>query len=122
MATKILYVISRDPIKDVECVSAVFAQALTALSFDYQCEIFLMDNAVTIARKGGISDEVKFKTFEPITTMVENFLEMDGVLYVCHPSSDARGFHPGDEIKGAQFVNASKLLESGKDADAVFTF
>lgn len=119
---KVVYVISRDPIKEVENVSAVFAQALTALSFDYECEIFLMDNAVMIGKRGGISDEVKFKTFEPITTMLQNFLEMEGVVYVCHPSSDARGFHEEDAVEGVQFVNASKLLESGKDADAVFTF
>jgi len=122
MATKIVYVISRDPIKDTENVSAVFAQALTALSFDYECEIFLMDEAVNIARKGGIQDDLKFATFEPIVTMVQNYLEMDGVLYVCHPSSDARGFHEDAAIEGATFVNASKLLESGKDASAVFTF
>ena len=119
---KIVYVISRDPIKDVESVSAVFAQALTALAFDYECEIFLMDQAVNIAKKGGISDEIKFKTFEPITMMVENYLEMDGVMYVCHPSSDARGFHAEDAIEGVTFVNASKILTAGIEADAVFTF
>lgn len=119
---KIVYVISRDPYKDTENVSAVFAQALTAISFDYECEIFLMDEAVNIARKGAIKDTLKFSTFEPINTMVQNYLEMDGVLYVCHPSSDARGFHEEEGIEGAKFVNASKLLESGKDADAVFSF
>jgi predicted peroxiredoxin len=119
---KVVYVISRNPIKEVENVSAVFAQALTALAFGDECEIFLMDDAVDIARKGGISDEIKFKTFEPINTMLENFLDMEGVLYVCHPSSDARGFHEEDAIKGATFVNASKILTSGKEADVVFTY
>jgi predicted peroxiredoxin len=122
MATKVVYVISRDPLKDTENVSAVFAQALTALSFDYECEIFLMDEAVNIARKGGISGDVKFETFEPIATMVENYLDMDGVLYVCHPSSDARGFHEDQALEGVRFVNASKILESGKNADVVFTY
>lgn len=119
---KIVYVISRDPFNDTENVSAVLAQALTALSFDYECEIFLMGEAVNIARKGAISDDLKFSTFEPINTMLENYLEMDGVLYVCHPSSDARGFHADQAIGGATFVNASKILESGKNADAIFTF
>ncbi|MEJ2313665.1 MAG: DsrE family protein [Nitrospirota bacterium] len=119
---KIVYVISRDPFKDTENVSAVLAQALTALSFDYECEIFLMDEAVNIAKKGAINDTLKFATFEPINMMLENYLDMDGVLYVCHPSSDARGFHEKDAIEGAKFVNASKILESGKNADVVFTF
>ncbi len=119
---KVVYAISRDPYKDTESVSAVLAQALTALSFDYECEIFLMDEAVNIAKKGGIKDDLKFATFEPITTMLQNYLEMDGVLYVCHPSSDARGFHEEQAIEGAKFVNASKILESGIKADVVFTF
>ena len=120
--SKILYVISRDPIKEVENVSAVFAQALTALAFEDEVEIFLMDEAVNIAKKGGLSDEVKFTTFEPINEMLINYLEMEGKLYVCHPSSDARGFHKDQAIEGAEFVNASKILTSGKAADAVFTF
>jgi len=120
--TKIVYVISRDPYKDTENVSAVLAQALTALSFDYRCEIFLMDEAVNLARKGAIEDTLKFSTFEPVNTMLQNFIEMEGSLYVCHPSSDARGFHENQAMEGAKFVNASKLLESGKDATAVFTF
>jgi len=119
---KVVYVISRDPIKEVENVSAVFAQALTALAFEDEVEIFLMDEAVNIAKKGAISDDVKFTTFEPINEMLGNYLDMEGVLYVCHPSSDARGLHEADAIEGAKFVNASKILTSGKEADALFTF
>jgi predicted peroxiredoxin len=121
MSTKIVYVISGDPREKTENVSAVFAQALTALSFDYECEIFLMDEAVKSVVKGSI-DDVKFKTFEPIVEMMSNYMDMDGKLYVCHPSSDARDIHEGDCIEGIEFVNASKLLESGKNADAVYTF
>jgi len=122
MATKIVYVISGDPYRNTENVSAVLAQGLTALAFGYECEIFLMGEAVNIARKGALTDKLKFETFEPIVTMVQNYLEMEGVLYVCHPSSDARGLHEEDAIEGVQFVNASKILESGKAADALFTF
>jgi predicted peroxiredoxin len=121
MATKIVYVISGDPKTKTENVSAVFAQALTALAFGYECEIFLMDEAVNLARKGYI-EGVKFKTFEPITEMLQNYFEMEGKLYVCHPSSDAREMTGADCIEGVEFVNASKLLESGKDSDALFTF
>jgi len=122
MAKKVLYVISGDPRKKTESVSAVFAQALTALSFDYEVETFLMDDAVIIAKKGGIDESVKFQTFEPISVMLENYLEMGGVLYVCHPSSDARNMHEADAIAGVTFVNASKILECGIKADVVFTF
>ncbi|MEJ2182720.1 MAG: DsrE family protein [Nitrospirota bacterium] len=118
---KIVYVVSGDPKVKTENVSAVMAQALTAVSFGYDCEIFLMDEAVWIGKKGGVQG-VKFKTFEPIEEMLANFMEMEGKVYICHPSSDARDFHQEDAIEGITFVNASKLLESGKEADALFTF
>ena len=121
MATKIVYVISGNAKEETEKVSAVFAQALTALAFDYECEIFLMDDAVEIVKKGSM-DGVKFKSFESIETMVGNYIEMEGKLYICHPSSDARDFSEADCIDGVTFVNASKLLESGKNSDALFTF
>lgn len=118
---KVVYVISGDPRQKTETVSAVLAQALTAVSFDYDCEIFLMDEAVQIAVKGGV-DGVKFKTFEPISEMLESFMDMDGKVFVCHPSSDARDIHEEHCIEGVKFVNASKLLQSGKESDALFTF
>lgn len=118
---KVVYVISGDPKEKTENVSAVFAQALTAVSFDYDCTIFLMDEAVIIGKKGGV-DGIKFPTFEPISVMLENFMEMEGKVLICHPSSDARNLHEADCIEGLKFVNASALLEAGVSADALFTF
>ena len=122
MATKIVYVLTRDPKERAEIVSSVLAQALTSLSFGYETEIFLMDAAVEVAKKGAI-DAIKSPAFEPIAEMLSNYLEMEGTLYVCHPSSDARGIEESECIDGiAKFVNASKLLESSIQADAVFTY
>ncbi len=121
MSDKIVYVISRDPKEYTEVVSAVFAQALTALAFDNECEIFLMGDAVDIVRKGAM-EGIKFKEFESVDTMVGNYIEMEGKLFICHPSSDARDLHKEDCIDGVDFANASKLLLSGKDSDALFTF
>lgn len=118
---KVVYVVSRDPKADVEAVSAVMAQALTAVSFDYECELFLMGEAVNCAKKGGITG-IKHEQFESIEMMIENFIDMDGKVFICHPSSDARDFHADQAIEGVQFVNASKLLTSGVSADALFTF
>lgn len=121
MPKKIVYVITRDPLKEAEHVSSVFAQALTALSFGYDCEIFLMGDAVVCAKTGGL-DGVRSAAFEPLAEMLGNFVDMEGKIYVCHPASDARQIHVPDCIDTVQFVNASKLLESSTSADALFTF
>ena len=118
---KIVYVLSCDPKKDVEKVSEVLAQTLTALSFGYECELFFMGECVTLAKKGGAAG-LKASTFESIEMMLENYMEMEGKVFVCHPASDARGLHEPDCLPGLKFVNASKLVESGVTASALFTF
>lgn len=118
---KVVYVISKDPKGDTEAVSEVLAQALTSLSFGYDTDIFLMGEAVTMARKGAV-EGIKAPTFEAVGEMLDNFVEMEGKLFVCHPAADARELHEGDCIKGLEFVNASRLVENGVKADALFTF
>jgi len=119
---KVVYVISKDPKEETEAVSEVLAQALTSISFDYETEIFLMGEAVSMAHKDYLTDAIKAPTFESIKEMLGNYIEMEGKLYVCHPAADARNIHEGDCIEGLEFVNASRLVESGVKADALFTF
>jgi predicted peroxiredoxin len=74
---------------DHELVSIGFAQALTALSMDHGCSMFLVDDGVNLAKKGYL-DDVKARTYESLDTMLGHYKDMGGELYVCHPSADAR--------------------------------
>lgn len=118
---KVVYVVTDDPKERCELISSVLAQALTALSFDFECDLFVMDNAARLVKKGYV-DGLKSKEFAPITELMKDYQEMGGKLYACHPATDARGLHAEDCLEGVEFVNASKLLMSAKDAFAVFTF
>lgn len=118
----IVYVITHDPKERCELVSSVFAQALTALAFDYKAEIFILDNGVKLAQKGYI-EGLKAESFEPLSVMIKNYLDMGGLIYICHPSAEARKIEKAECITGiCDFVNASKLLERAKKAAAVFTY
>lgn len=118
---KVVYVLTDDPKERCELISSVLAQALTALSFDYECDLFVMDNAARLVNKGYI-DGLKSKEFAPLTELMRDYQEMGGKLYACHPATDARGLHKEDCIEGVEFVNASRLLVSSKESFAVFTF
>ena len=48
---KIVYVLTNDPREKLELMSSAFAQALTALSFGYTCEVFVMDNGVRLLER-----------------------------------------------------------------------
>lgn len=118
---KVVYVVTDDPKERCELVSSVLAQALTSLSFDYECDLFVMDNAVRLVMKGYV-DGLKAKEFAPIAELLSDFQEMGGKLFACHPATDARGLHAEDCRDGVEFVNASRLLLNAKEAFAVFTF
>lgn len=118
---KVVYVLTVDPKERCELVSSVLAQALTALSFDYGCDLFVMDNAASLVKKG-YTEGLKAKEFAPIDELMKDFQEMGGTLYACHPATDARGLHKEDCIDGVEFVNASRLLLCSKEAFAVLTF
>ncbi|MBI5640238.1 MAG: DsrE family protein [Nitrospirae bacterium] len=119
---KVVYIITNDPKERLELVSSILAQALTALSFNYEAEIFVMDNAVRLVQTG-YADGLKAPTFEPLMELVRNYQELGGRLYACFPSADARHLKKEDFIDAVDdYVNAVQLLESSKNATAVFTY
>jgi predicted peroxiredoxin len=119
---KIVYVLTHDPKQRIELMSSAFAQALTALSFGYKCEIFVMDNGVRLLEPEYMAG-LKAKTFDPLTELIQYYRDMGGQLYGCNPSIASRNINMESCTGGADgFVNASKLLESSLEADAVFTY
>jgi predicted peroxiredoxin len=119
---KIVYILTHDPKERLELLSSAFAQALTALSFGYQCEMFVFDNAVRILEPEYIAG-LKAKTFDPLVELIQYYRDMGGHLYGCNPALVARNIDTESCTSGADgFVNASKLLESSVEADAVFTY
>ncbi len=116
-----MYVITQDPKEKLELVSSVFAQAVTALSFEYDTEIFLMDRAVHAAVKGYV-DGLKARSFPPLLELIEMFSDMGGRLYVCSPFAQTFGIQKGSCIPGVvDFVDAGKLVVHAKDS-VVFTY
>jgi len=116
-----MYVITHDPKEKLELVSSVFSQAITALSFEYETEIFLMDSGVHAAVKGYV-DGLKAASFAPLYELMEMFSEMDGKLYVCSPFAQA--YHiPKDCCVPwvTDFVDAGMLVVHAKDS-TVFTY
>ena len=119
---KIVYVLTNDPKERLELMSSAFAQALTALSFGYKCEVFVMDNGVRLLEPAYIAG-LKARTFDPLSELIQYYKDMGGQLFGCNPSIASRNINT-EICKGDAdgFVNASKLLESSVEADAVFTY
>jgi len=118
---RVVYVLTHDPKDRPELVSGVIAQAITALSFEYEAEIYLMDRAVDMAKKGYISS-IKADSFAALEELISSFIELGGGLFVCAPSAHSHHIEKADCIDGvADFVDAGRLLVQSKDS-IVFTY
>jgi len=118
---RMMYVLTHDPKDRLELVSSVFAQAITALSFEYETEMFLMDRAVHAAVRG-YADGLKAGSFASLSELIEMFTEMEGRLYVCAPFAHSYDIKKEHCIPGVtEFVDAGMLVVHAKDA-TVFTY
>ena len=116
-----IYVLTHDPRDRTELVSSVVAQAVTALSFGYEAEIFLMDRAVKTAVTVYV-DGLKAESFANLRELLEMFAEMDGKLYVCAPFAQTHHIRKDNCIPAVtEFVDAGMLVVHAKDA-IVFTY
>ena len=119
---KLVYVITNDPRERIELISSAFAQALTALSFDYQVEMYVMDKGVNMFRPEYIAG-LKAPTFDPLTELIQHYKDMGGKMYGCNPAMTSHNIKSESCIGGIDgYVNASRLIESAVTADAVFSF
>jgi predicted peroxiredoxin len=119
---KIVYILTHDPKTRPELVSSVFAQALTSLSFGYECEMFVMDNGIKVLQTEYVKG-IKALSFDPLAELIRHYQDMGGKLYGCNPSVAAHDIKAESCLDGINgFVNASKLIESSVAANAVFTY
>ena len=119
---KIVYVLTQDPREKCEMISSALAQALTAISFGYECEIFLSDNGVKLILPEYIAG-LKAGAFDSLAELLDYCGTMGGKIYACNPSLNSRDIDVDKIISGITgLVNASKLIESSMEADVVFTY
>jgi predicted peroxiredoxin len=119
---KIVYVLTHDPRERLELVSSVFAQALTALGFGHACEMFVLDNGIRLPQTEYIAG-LKAETFDPLAELIQYYKDMGGKLYGCNPAITSHKIKVESCMDGIDgYVNASKLIESAVEADAVFTY
>jgi predicted peroxiredoxin len=119
---KIVYILTHDPKTRLELVSSVFAQALTSLSFGYECDMFVLDNGIKLLQPDYIKG-IKAASFDPLAELIHHYQDMGGKLYGCNPSMASHDIKTDSCMAGVTgYVNASQLIESSVAANAVFTY
>jgi len=93
---------------DRATVAMVVANA--AVASGKQTMVFLSSEGVHLASKG-VAEKISEEGFQPMSTLLQNFLSAGGTLWVCSPCFKKRGFTESDLIEGATIVGGAKLVE-----------
>ncbi len=72
--------------------------------------VFLSSEGVRLAVKG-VAAQIAEEGFQPMATLVQNFVAAGGVLWVCSPCFKKRSYTDSDLIEGATIVGGAKLVE-----------
>ena len=89
---------------------APFVIGTTAQASDVKANIFLMMDAVLLAKKG-YAKKVKAPGFPPLVDLIKSFRDEGGKVYVCSNSAAFRGISENDIIEGSEIAGAALMVD-----------
>lgn len=96
---------------DVERATLAFVVANTALSSGQEATVLLTIDGVWTATKG-YTDGLQAKDFAPLGSLMEQFVENGGRLWVCGACAKPRNITADDLVEGAMIVGAAAAVEA----------
>ena len=104
--------------KEIEQATISFIVANAAVADDNETVLFLTDDSVRLATKGG-AEGFHAKGHEPIQTYISSFVENGGKIWVCPACANPRGITPDQLIDGAELRGALPMVQFAKEAVTV---
>ncbi|MGM0559490.1 MAG: DsrE family protein [Pseudomonadota bacterium] len=101
--------------------SVGFTVANGGLTAGLKVSIFLTSSAVDIVRKKA-ADLTQVEPLEPLSALVQDFLQRGEVLWACTPCVKARGYSEGDLLDGVVISGASPMHERIRAGAATLSF
>ena len=95
---------------DPDRATVAMVVASAAVASGKNTMVFLSSEGVRLAIKG-VADGINEEGFQPMATLVQNFVAAGGVIWVCSPCFKKRGYTDGELIEGATIVGGAKLVE-----------
>lgn len=93
---------------DRATVALVVANA--AVASGKETMIFLSSEGVRLAVKG-VAETINEEGFQPMATLLQNFLAAGGAIWVCSPCFKKRGYTEEQLVEGATIAGGAKLVE-----------
>jgi predicted peroxiredoxin len=94
---------------DSEVSSVGFTLANGAITAGMQVAVFLASAAVDIVRRGG-QGLTHVPPLDPLATLIQAFQDRGGVIWVCPPCAETRGYDESDLLDGVVITGASAMF------------
>ncbi|MBW2162184.1 MAG: DsrE family protein [Deltaproteobacteria bacterium] len=104
-----------------ELSSVAFTIANGGITSGLDVSIFLTSSAVDLARKRAV-DATQVHPLEPLSDLVQDFVERGGNLWACTPCIKGRGYEQDDLIEGTVITGASVMHELIQGGAATLSF
>ena len=95
---------------DVERATVSFILALSAVSHNNETAIFATADAANLCVKGG-ADDLAAPGYEPLSGLVNDYLENGGAIWLCPVCAKAKGITADDLIEGVEIAGAPRTME-----------
>ncbi len=106
---------------DDEMSSVGFTIANGGITAGLKVSIFLTSGGVDLVRKGA-ADMTQVNPLEPLTGMIQDFMDRGGNLWACTPCVKARAYTEDDLMDGVVITGASVMHELIKGGAATLSF
>lgn len=106
---------------DNELSSAAFTIANGGLTAGLRVSIFLTSSGVDLVRKRAL-ETTQVKPLEPLTELVNDFINRGGTLWACTPCVTSRGYQQDDLLDGVEITGAAQMHELIKNGAATLSF
>lgn len=107
--------------EDPERATIPFVMALAALASEMGAIIGFQSNGVLLARRD-CARHVFAPGFPPLKELMDNYLELGGLLYVCGPCVQSRKISEDDLLEEAKVVSAATFVAACAEAKGVLVY
>ena len=101
--------------------SVGFTIANGGMTAGLKVSIFLTSSGVDLVRRGAV-EMTQVAPLEPLSALIQDFIDRGGTLWACLPCVKARGYAEGDLRDGVIVTGASPMHERIKAGAATLSF
>ena len=95
---------------DVERATVTFVMALAAATNNAETAVFATSDAANLCVKGG-TDNLIAPGYEPLSGLVEEFVDNGGIIWLCPVCAKAKGITLDDLRPGVELAGVPRTME-----------